>query len=329
MKTRTCMKVTIAILAFLALGAFVMAQTIPEVKQVIRSEVTVTSDGKATVLSSGDPQNATFTFVSSEMSFESKVMKGAPFTADTVTEFSQTLSNGQKIYRKSTATLARDSEGRTRREQTIDAIGPYATSDHAHQTIFINDPVAGASYSLQPESKTAIKTPIISGEANIAMHFISPTEVPPAGAVTHATISGAGTVSAEKVILMDGVKTAGGAGAVYTTTTISSPNLARTESLGTRTFDGVAAEGTRSIETIPAGTIGNDTPIEIVSEKWYSQELGMVIKTVRSDPMAGENVYQLTNIRRTEPSPSLFQVPSDYTVKDGNTKVQMIKKEIK
>ena len=377
MKIRTRRKVGLAILAFFALSALVMAQTTQEPKQVIKHEVRVVGgqsgvgsgtgvgvgigggvasafkvvgDGTAGWVVNGDGQNGTFTFVSSEMGFESKVMKGSPFTADTVTEFMQTLGNGQKIYRKSTALLARDSEGRTRREQTIDKIGPFTTADHAHLTIFINDPVAGVSYTLEPESKTALKTTIIIGEVGasvnggaitfVAPAGVPPAGVPPAGAQPRRTLATTGAVSEEKkVIIMDSTRTAGGGAAVYTTTAgvggvltttkILSPNNVRTESLGTQSFDGVAAEGTRTIETIPAGAIGNDTPIEIVSEKWYSQELGMVIKTVRSDPMAGENVYQLTNIRRAEPAPSLFQLPSDYTVKEANVHIQTIKKEIK
>ena len=67
---------------------------------------------------------------------------------------------------------------------------------------------------------------------------------------------------------------------------------------------------------IPAGQIGNERDIEIVSERWYSPELKMVIMTRHSDPRAAESTFRLTNIRRTDPDPSLFQVPSDYTIKD-------------
>jgi hypothetical protein len=38
--------------------------------------------------------------------------------------------------------------------------------------------------------------------------------------------------------------------------------------------------------------------------------------TKRSDPRFGETVYRLTNIQRTEPPASLFELPSDYTVND-------------
>ena len=96
------------------------------------------------------------------------------------------------------------------------------------------------------------------------------------------------------------------------------PNAnAKTESLGTQTIDGVNAEGTRTTRTIPAGEIGNEQPITIVSERWYSADLQMDVKSTHSDPRFGDTTYTLTNIQRAEPAASLFAVPSDYTVTAG------------
>jgi len=77
-------------------------------------------------------------------------------------------------------------------------------------------------------------------------------------------------------------------------------------------MEGVMAEGTRATITIPAGAIGNQSPIEIVSERWYSPELQTVIFSRRADPRFGETTYRLTNIVRAEPAAELFQVPADY-----------------
>jgi len=79
----------------------------------------------------------------------------------------------------------------------------------------------------------------------------------------------------------------------------------------------VEAEGTRTTLTIPAGEIGNERPLEIVSERWFSRELGIVVLSRRTDPRMGETVYKLTNLRRTEPLRSLFEAPPEYTVKEG------------
>ena len=91
----------------------------------------------------------------------------------------------------------------------------------------------------------------------------------------------------------------------------------KTEDLGTQTIARVSAQGTRYTRTIPAGQIGNEKPIVIVSEHWYSTDLQMVVMSKRSDPRFGETTYTLTNIQRTEPAASLFTVPADYTVTQG------------
>jgi hypothetical protein len=90
-----------------------------------------------------------------------------------------------------------------------------------------------------------------------------------------------------------------------------------TESLGTQTINGVSAQGTRTTRTIPAGEMGNEKPIVIVKESWYSPELQITVMTKRTDPRTGERVFQLTSVQKQEPAATLFQVPADYTVKQG------------
>jgi hypothetical protein len=89
------------------------------------------------------------------------------------------------------------------------------------------------------------------------------------------------------------------------------------EDLGTQTISGVVAQGKRVTHTIPAGQIGNEKPITIVHESWYSNDLQMMVMSKHSDPWSGEHAYTLTNIQRSEPAASLFAVPADYTVTQG------------
>lgn len=105
----------------------------------------------------GAPGEYSFTFVSSEMAFDSKVIKGAPFSADAVTESVQVLGDGNRITRSTTSKLYRDSEGRTRREQTLNGIGAWTTTEDAPQMFFINDPVAGTNYILNSNTHTGQK----------------------------------------------------------------------------------------------------------------------------------------------------------------------------
>jgi len=259
-------------------------------------------------------------FMATEMSFSGKLVKGAPYSAQAVTESVQTLSDGNRIVRKNTAQLYRDTEGRTRREQTVSYIGPYAASGEETQTVFINDPVGGFTYILEPNSKTARKLPRMelrfkveegagAGERQKAVQESlrkveverSFSRVPGPDASPNRTV----IVTAES----------GPQGATFMRH--SSKHEAKTEKLEARSFDGVMAEGTRTTVTIPAGEIGNEMPINIVDEHWYSPELQVVVMTRHSDPRSGETTYRLTNISRTEPAATLFQPPSDYTVKEA------------
>jgi hypothetical protein len=89
----------------------------------------------------------------------------------------------------------------------------------------------------------------------------------------------------------------------------------QTETLGTQTVNGVSATGTRTTETIPAGAIGNQQPIQIVRETWVSTDLKVPVMIKSTDPRFGNMTMQLTNIAQAEPDASLFQIPSGYTVK--------------
>jgi hypothetical protein len=91
----------------------------------------------------------------------------------------------------------------------------------------------------------------------------------------------------------------------------------KTESLGKQMIEGIEAEGTRITVTIPAGKIGNDRPIDIISERWDSTELQVVVLSKHQDPRIGETTYRLTNINRSEPARSIFEIPPDYTVEEG------------
>jgi hypothetical protein len=88
------------------------------------------------------------------------------------------------------------------------------------------------------------------------------------------------------------------------------------DSVGTQLINGVQAEGHRTIETIPAEAEGNDRPITVVSETWFSPELKLTVLNKRSDPRSGESTVQILNLSRTEPDPFLFTVPPDYSVVD-------------
>ena len=86
------------------------------------------------------------------------------------------------------------------------------------------------------------------------------------------------------------------------------------EDLGTATVNGVSARGTRITTVVPVGAIGNDKEFRSVTERWFSPDLNLLIKSVSTDPRFGTTTYELTNINRQSPDPSLFQPPTDYNI---------------
>lgn len=92
------------------------------------------------------------------------------------------------------------------------------------------------------------------------------------------------------------------------------------EFLGVQSVNGASARGERLTITIPKGEIGNDRELKVVTERWNSEDLGMLIKSTNTDPRYGDTVYELTNIKLTAPDPSLFQIPADYTVRENGSR---------
>ncbi|MGA8871707.1 MAG: hypothetical protein WA434_11305 [Candidatus Acidiferrales bacterium] len=230
-----------------------------------------------------------------------KTVTGAPFSATFSTQTTQTLADGNQIKRSTSGTFARDSEGRTRRDLTLPGIGPWAASGKsAPHAVMINDVVAGKQYILEPNRKVARQVRVLGKRrldregTSVQVDGSMPGPPPPPEALQFPD-SGAARPDAKDVV---------------------------TTSLGAQTINGVLAEGTRYTRTIPAGAIGNEKPIVITSERWYSSDLQMVVLSRRDDPRMGETVTQLTNIQRSEPDASLFQVPPDYKVRHGGPNVR-------
>jgi hypothetical protein len=249
----------------------------------------------------------TFAFVSGELLGGSPV-KGAPYSGNAVTETAQALADGNRIVNRTTAAVYRDGDGRERREQSIPNIGPFTAQGAPVTTIFLLDPVAGVHYSLNPNDKTAIKLPVPQG---------APFPMPPGPHGEVKVIMQHGPVAGMTAGVSMVPPMAGPHVMIFNKSTAAAPNPPTVEQLGTKVVEGVQAEGTRTTITIPAGQIGNDKPLQIVDEVWRSPDLQVIVHSEHSDPRMGNTVYSLQNISRSDPSPALFQVPADYTVKDA------------
>jgi hypothetical protein len=241
----------------------------------------------------------------------------------------QVLADGNRIVRRSVLRVYRDGKGRTRREE----LGPdgqvlgIAISDPANGTSFMFDPaanvarrtgvatftpsagVAGTTTSdreitltFSPESKAhaelkAVQEADLKAKQHAEQAAAAVAATKPHATGEHVTISTVGPV------------TWVAAGAAETSST------ARKEDLGEQVIEGVTAKGTRTTTVIPAGAIGNEQPITVVSEEWFSPDLKVLVMTKHADPRSGETTYRLTGIMRGEPDPSLFDLPAGVTIK--------------
>lgn len=214
---------------------------------------------------------------------DNKVVKGMPLTADVVNTHVQHLQDGNKITNEETSHFYRDSEGRTRRENKL--VLPGHEGD-APTMIMINDPVAHTHFVLNTVRKSANE--IGGGRAQ-------------------------GKEAGDVMFIRKKGEDQG----------VNGPQAQNEtkEDLGTQTIEGVLAKGTRTSHVIPAGKIGNEKPITVTTESWYSDEVGMDVLRIHKDPWSGEVTTKVTNIRRGEPDASLFTPPADYKLEKGNQRV--------
>ena len=204
---------------------------------------------------------------------------GAPYSGVRTTLVQQTLANGNQITRQEQAKVYRDSQGRVRMEQT----STNAVTGQTRTSITIADP-----------AKTYARAP--------ARMFARPAArtYDGSGSTAGARRGRAGTQAQPGV----GGRARGGA-------------QTQTEDLGTQSIEGQPATGRRMTETIPAGGIGNQQPLQVVRETWISTALHIPVLIKTSDPRFGVTNMQLSNVAMSEPDPSLFAPPPDYTLAGG------------
>jgi len=211
-------------------------------------------------------------------------MKGSPYCATQETQTTQTLLDGTHITHGSKMRMCRDSQGRTRRE--FFPVNGRGEPLETPTMIQISDPIEGAQYSLDSVRKVAHRTVLglpprlpLPPNPNPNASAAMPPRNPPVAAMR------------------------------------SGPD-SKTEHLDSRVIDGLLVEGTENTMTFPAAMMGNDRPITTVEERWFSPELGETLLLRRSDPRSGETVQRLTDLDRSEPDPTLFRVPADFTVEE-------------
>jgi len=266
-------------------------------------------------IASGSGFSGSATFGAIER-FAPPVVTGAPYSGEEVNENIKILTDGTRITQKNPGRKVwRDSEGRTRTERPL-GMGPgmglrQASAPATPLIVEINDPVAGYRYTLDTANKVAHRQALPAP--------MTPATLRAATAGNGPAVRG-GSFSAT----LPPPGGSGGGGRVGEIVAPPRPPAADTsprprsshESLGTQTIDGVYAEGTRNTTTYPVGMMGNDREFSVVMENWMSPDLKIQIFSKNNDPRSGENTFRIENLSRDLPDPTLFMVPTDYTVVD-------------
>ena len=290
---------------------------------------------------------------------QEKIVKGVPFSADATSESVQMMFDGNKIVRTVKSGLFRDGEGRFRREEMPKPVG-VGTFVETPKSISIFDPVAGLKFFLNSSSKTVRQEEIKNKkfeqekrqqenakrqEENIKrqeekakrqeadvkrqLKLEKQKENSNENSNSNSNDDDGKKTNPSKTKTLTGARQPEKSQIPISPKMPNAPSISllakgevKTESLGTRKIEGVEAEGTRSTKTILAGEIGNERTFEIVYERWFSKDLQLIVFSKYTDPRFGEQIYQLTNIKRSEPDAELFKVPADYRVDDNSWKLK-------
>jgi hypothetical protein len=214
------------------------------------------------------------------------VVTGAPYSAEAVSQFVETLQGGAQITRTGfSRKIYRDGLGRTRVEQFRNNVPQPTPSQNplppGPLLVEIDDPVARVFYVLDTQRK-------------IAHRGALPISADPPPAPTDADDA-----------MLAGVNPQAPGQALLTFA-----------DLGSQMVGGVVAQGRRVTATWPAGARGNDRPIVATAEIWRSPNLKVIVLAKASKPLVGDQTNQLANLDTNPPDATLFQPPVDYQVVD-------------
>jgi len=266
---------------------------------------------------------------------------GKPLAAEIVTRHKH-AGQGGEVSRSTTSEIYRDAEGRIRRESQLSVPGlPPDAAPFSYITIV--DQQKGCGWYLDPQELVAHRY-ALNGAGLAYMAQVSvrgsrgellpqpgeATADAPAGAAEGGTHPALRATSSMPIAMMPAAAgeahpsaspgAHGGAGVPEMRINqpfLAAPHPVRIENLGEELILGVRAHGTRIVTTVPAGELGNDKPIDIVSEQWYAPELQLVMRSMHSDPWGGEIDTNVTKLTQGDQPESRFQVPDSYKIVDS------------
>lgn len=289
MKTRTLgIALSVTMLAILGGAMTLRHRSAPDTKFSPAPDAGAASQAKRAIAEAQSRE-----FEAEVLAFERTVVKREPVAATLIIE---QFPEGTGETRTTTAVIYRDQAGRTRRDQ-------IAANSNTLETTTINDPVAGFTYLIQHRDTTARRTRFSSHGTEKSTYAI---------AAMQNAISTSPRASSYHMlpVAMSGPSGKG----LKQQAAPAAPTHPQSEPLGQREIEGVETEGTRTRVTIPAGPLGNEREMQIVTERWYAPKLKMVVLIERLDPRFGRSVYRLSGVKTADPPATLFRVPENYKI---------------
>jgi hypothetical protein len=276
--------------ALLTLAPVIASSQVFQQVQSAQSVQSVQSAGSGNALRAA-PGTRAFTLRSTPFGGQGAGVIGAPFSAVETTETITKFIDGNRVVQTQTSRLFRDSEGRIRLEHTFPrfyAAGGAGAPDGVpteHTSVTITDAVKGKTFTLNSYDKSAQEM------FPFPMERIQPP-VPMPDPQMQVNLPGLGM----------GLNP-------------NDPGVKVTQ-LGDKTIDGVRVTGIRVENGLPAGRMGNEKPITVVAEQWFSTELGVVVLSTQKSSIGSETTTKLDQIVRSEPDPALFTIPAGYTMRE-------------
>ena len=212
-----------------------------------------------------------------------------PFSGTLKATFEQKLPDGNSIHGVTRTRQARDSMGRTRTEFVQGCERGEDGQPTPMMSVNVNDPVLKTSMNWQVNSQGTPKIVRIFHQNEVPVKQPSPEQL----------------AERQKMARLH-----------------QPPKEEfRTEDLGTNSFNGVTAQGSRKVRMIPAGEEGNELPLEVIDEMWMSKQLRLTLKMIHDDPRQGRTTAEFEELSLTEPDPGLFAVPAGYKVEEVHPNV--------
>ncbi len=205
---------------------------------------------------------------------------GKPLSGTQISSLTKTLADGTHVVQNDSSKFFRDAQGRTRVESTSLAV--------------IYDPVAHATYHLDFRRKICQEIPFDESAQTYSITASS----------SHTSTSSSNNETTSSTSHQRSYTT--------THTQTENPRGPVTEDLPAQVINGIPVKGTRVTQLIPQGAIGNERELKVISERWYSDDLKILVKSVSNHPVTGVSTYELTNIVQGPPDPALFRPPADF-----------------